>query len=79
MHDCVGPFAAEDGRHDVAERRRDVQEADDGDGVVVRRVREGLLHGDVQDVQGAEGYGGVVDGYGDCWEAEVVKDREGVD
>lgn len=61
MHDVVDPAAAEEGSEEVAEGVWDVEEAEDEGWIAVRGEGEGMLQGDVEDVEGAKGYGGVVD------------------
>lgn len=78
-HDPVGPFAAEEGGGDVADGVGDVGQADEGGGEAVGRLGEGGYEGDVEEVQGAEGDAGVVDGDEDGGEAEVEDDFQGVD
>ncbi len=79
LHDRVGPFAAEEGGEHVADAVGDVGQADDVGGEVVGRFREGGLEGDVEEVEGAEGYGGVVDCDEDGGEAQVEDYAERVD
>lgn len=78
-HDGVGPSAAEEGGEDVADAVGDVGQADDGGGEVVGRFGEGGFEGDVEEVEGAEGYGCVVDCDEDCGEAQVEDYAERVD
>jgi hypothetical protein len=74
VHDAVDPAAAEQRGEQVAGGVGDVEQADDEGRVGVGWLREGGLDGYVEDVQGAEGYGGVVDGEGDGGEAEPEDD-----
>lgn len=60
-HDEVGPAAAEDGGDDVADAVGYVGQADDDGGEVVGGDGEGGLQRDAEEVETAEGYGGVVD------------------
>ncbi len=78
-HDGVGPLPAEEGGEDVADAVGDVGQADDGGGEAVGSLGEGGLQGDVEEVEGAEGDGGVVDCQEDGGEAQVEDYAEGVD
>lgn len=78
-HDGVGPSAAEEGGEDVADGAGDVGQADLDGAEIVGWFGEGGFQADVQEVEGAEGDGGVVDCDGDGGEAEVEDDLERVD
>lgn len=77
-HDFVDPAAAEDGSEEIAQGAGDIQEAEDEGREVVRGLGEGGLQGDVEEVQGAEGDAGVVDGEGDRREAHPGENDERV-
>lgn len=79
VHDGVDPAAAEERGEQVASGVGDVEQADDEGGVVVWGGGEGRLDADVEDVQRAKGYAGVVDGECDGRILQPGKDFERVD
>ena len=60
-HDHVCPAAAEEAGEEVADGVGNVAQADYDDAEIVGGAREGVLEGDVEEIQGAESDGGVVD------------------
>lgn len=78
-HDLVDPLAAKEGRDDVAQPGRNVQQADDELAVAVGGRGEAAEDADVGDEEGAKGDGGHEDGDGHGGEAQEEDDAEGVD